>query len=142
MKTENFVYVTYIRTTPEKLWAALTSSKFWRSFSGPIESDWKVGSTVRFFLPNGKLYCEGVVLESKPHHTLSYTWPDPEGEQRTDLSQRLAWRIETSGPEVVKLTMVHENMTEKAYQGVSAGWPMHLSNLKTLLETGRPLVLR
>ena len=80
-----------------------------------------------------------MVLESSPPHTLSYTWPDPEDEQFPKVPQRITWRITPGGPGTVKLTMLHEEMTEKAYQGVSEGWPAILSGLKTLLETGRPL---
>ena len=116
-----------------------TSSEFWQKFSGPIESDWKVGSPVKFFLPDGKLYSEGKVLESSPPHTLSHTWPDPEGEQDAGSSQPLRWQIEPSGPGTVKLTMIHENMTEKAYHGVIAGWPSIIGSLKTLLETGQTI---
>ncbi len=139
MDKPKFVYVTHIATTPEKLWAALTGSEFWRKFSGPIESDWKVGSSVKFFLPDGKLYSEGQVLKSNPPHTLSHTWPDPEGEQDSDSSQRLTWQIEPSSPGTVRLTMIHENMTENGYRGVTAGWPAIISSLKTLLETGRTI---
>ena len=139
MNKPKFVYVTHIATTAEKLWAAITSSEFWRKFSGPIESDWKAGSPVRFFLPNGEMYSEGEVLESSPPHTLSHTWPDPEGAKDPKSSQRLTWQIESSGPGTVKLTLIHENMTEKAYRGVVAGWPALIGSLKTLLETGRTI---
>ena len=78
----------------------------------------------------------GSRIEPAPHAV--YTWPDPEDEQFSKVPQRITWRITPSGPGTVKLTMLHEEMTEKAYQGVSEGWPAILSGLKTLLETGRP----
>jgi uncharacterized protein YndB with AHSA1/START domain len=142
MDEPRFVYVTYIATTPEKLWAALTSNEFWQKFSGPVKSEWNAGSGVSFFLPDGKLYSEGVVLESNPPHLLSHTWPDPEGEQGTEGAQRLTWQIDESGPMTVKLTLVHEKLTDKAYQGVREGWPVILNNLKSLLEAGRELPIR
>jgi uncharacterized protein YndB with AHSA1/START domain len=134
MGTPNFVYVSEISTTPEKLWAALTGLEFWREFSGPVHSDWSAGATIRFSLPDGTLYSEGVILESAPPHLLSHTWPDPEGGQAREKAQRLTWRIERLDPKTVKLTLVHENMTDKAYRGVSKGWPLILENLRSRLE--------
>jgi uncharacterized protein YndB with AHSA1/START domain len=142
MDKPRFVYVTEIATTPEKLWETLTSKEFWQQFSGPVESDWKAGSPVRFFLPDGKVYSEGVVLESDPPCLLTHIWPDPEGEQTTERTQRLTWRIVQRGPQTVQLTLIHENLTEKAYQGVSSGWPKILGSLKNLLETGMALPIR
>lgn len=91
---------------------------------------------MKYFLADGKLYSEGVVIESSPPHLLSHTWPDPEGERTSEFPQRLTWQIAPSGPQTVKLTMLHEEMTEKAYEGVSSGWPAILGSLKSLLETG------
>lgn len=142
MSDRTFVYALDIAATPEKLWEALTSNEFWQQFSGPVESDWKSGSPVRFFLPDGKVYSEGIVLESDPPHVLSHTWPAPEGEQTTERTQRLTWRIEQRGSQSVQLTLIHENLREKAYQGVSSGWPNILGSLKNLLETGAALPIR
>lgn len=134
MDRPQFVYVNEIVTTPEKLWEALTSQDFWRQFSGPVESDWKQGSPIRFYLPDGKLYSQGVVLEADPPRLLIHTWPDPEGEQTSDQAQRLTWRVERLGPSTVKLTLVHENMTGEAYDGVKSGWPLLLEGLKRSIE--------
>lgn len=134
MAVSDYVYVTDIATTPEKLWAALTGPEFWRQFSGPVETDWKSGSPIKYFLPDGKLYAVGVILESNPPYLLIQTWPNPEVEQGNDPIQRLTWKVEHSGSGTVKLTMLHENLNEKDYQGVSQGWPSILGNLKCSLE--------
>jgi uncharacterized protein YndB with AHSA1/START domain len=136
MDKPRFVYAIEIAATPERLWMSLTSQEFWQQFSGPVESDWKTGSAVRFFLPDGNLYSEGVILQADPPRLLSHTWPDPEGDQGRETAQRITWRIEQRAAGSVNLTMVHENLTAKAYQGVSHGWPLILKSLKSLLETG------
>src|SRR4051794_36921309 len=105
MEKPIFTYVTHINTTPMKLWAAITGNEFWQQFSGPVDSDWKQGSTVRFFLPDGKEYSQGIVIQSKPPFFLSHTWPDPDGEQDPGSCQRLTWQIEATGPETLKLTL-------------------------------------
>ena len=134
MDSPKLEYEIAIAATPEKIWAALTSDEFWQQFSGPVESDWKSGSVVKYFLPDGSLYCIGVVLESEYRCLLSQTWPDPEGDQTPEYAQRLTWRIEWCSTVAAKLTLVHENMTEKAYQGVRESWPIILASLKSSLE--------
>jgi uncharacterized protein YndB with AHSA1/START domain len=134
MEKPIFTYTTHITTTPMKLWAAITGNEFWQQFSGSVDSDWKQGSTVRFFLPDGKQYSQGIVLQSEPPFILSHTWPDPDGKQSTEDCQRLTWQIETAGPGTLKLTLLHENMTENAYDGVKADWPTLIYGLKSRLE--------
>ena len=134
MDSRKLEYDIAIAATPQRIWAALTSVEFWRQFSGPVESDWKPGSFVNYFLPNGSLYSTGVVLKSEYPCLLSHTWPDPEGEQSAEHAQRLTWRIEQCGAVAAKLTFIHEKMTEKAYQGVRESWPIILANLKSPLE--------
>ena len=135
------VYAIHIATTPEKLWDALTGNEFIQQYWGEwrIESDWKVGSPVKYFTSNGEFYSQGEVLESSPPNTLSYTWPEPEGEKKSALPERLSWQITSSGPGTVKLRLVHDRLTDEYYEGVSEGWPVILSSLKSLLEMGRPL---
>ncbi len=141
MSDHTYVYAIHIATTPEKLWDALTGNEFIQQYwpEWRIESDWKAGSPVTYFTADGNLYSQGEVLESSPPDTLSYTWPEPEGEQRPAAPERLVWRIEPSGPGTVKLLLVHDRLTEEYYQGVSQGWPKILSSLKSLLEVGTPL---
>ena len=141
MNDHTCVYAIHIATTPEKLWQALTSDEFMRKYWGEfrMESDWKTGSPVKYFTADGAFYSQGEILESDPPNTLSYTWPEPEGEKREVLPERLVWEITPSGPGTVKLKLTHDRLTEEFYQGVSEGWPAVLSSLKSLLEMGTPL---
>ena len=142
MTDHTYVYAIHIATTPEKLWQALTSNEFIQQYwpEWRLESDWKAGSSVKYFTSDGKLYSQGEVLESSPPHKLSYTWPEAEAEKREGLPERLVWEITPSGPGTVKLKLTHEQLTDEYYQGVSEGWPVILSSLKSLIEMGKPLV--
>lgn len=140
MNERTFVYAIHIATTPEKLWEALTSNEFiqkWWGGEWRLETDWKVGSPLKFFTRNGELYSEGEVLEADPPKTLVYTWPEPKSENPA-LPEHLTWEITPSGPGTVMLKLIHK-LSEKFYEGVSQGWPAMLSSLKSLLELGRPL---
>jgi uncharacterized protein YndB with AHSA1/START domain len=144
MTDHTYVYVLHIATTPEKLWEALTSNEFWQKYWGGewrIESDWRKGSSLVFYTGDGAFYSKGEVLESDPPRKLTYTWPPSVEEQGSVPPERLTWEIVTSGPATMKLTLTHENLSEKYYKGVSQGWPAVLSSLKTLLETGSPLAI-
>jgi len=141
MKNDHtFVYAIHIATTPEKLWEALTSNAFWQKYwngEWRIESDWKVGSPLRFYTRDGKPFSTGEVLASDPPRTLTYTWPNPEEEE--SAPEHLTWEIESSGPGTVLLKLTHGRLSEKYHKLVPPGWAMILSSLKTLLETGKPL---
>jgi DNA-binding transcriptional ArsR family regulator/uncharacterized protein YndB with AHSA1/START domain len=154
-----FVYVTMIRTTPERLWQALTDPAFIRRYHGGFgpESDWEVGSPVRWSMsPEGDYRDYGQrVLESEPHRKLSYTWHNyqPEmaemfgwseeklAELRKEKISKVSFHIERAGADTVKLTVVHDDFEpgSEMLKGVSQGWPAILSNLKSLLETGETL---
>jgi uncharacterized protein YndB with AHSA1/START domain len=142
MGKPKFVYVTYINTTPEKLWSALTSGdfteKYW--FGSRIQSEWKVGSPFRLVNEGGKDW-QGEVLQCDPPRLLSYTFRVLGGSEHLT---RVVFQLEQQGP-VVKLTLTHDELDEKDdrfYTGISQGWPAVLSNLKSLLEGGRPLAPR
>jgi uncharacterized protein YndB with AHSA1/START domain/DNA-binding transcriptional ArsR family regulator len=156
MDKPSFVYTTYIRTTPERLWQALTdpafTRRYWRS---TFQTDWKAGSTMRWETFGVTIDDpEQVVLESEPHRRLSYTWhtmtPEladlleltEEARERLVAEQRskATFEIEPLG-ELVKLTVVHDGFEPGSLMAsmVSQGWPSVLSNLKTLLETGETL---
>lgn len=133
-----FVYVAYIRTTPDALWRALTTSEFTaRYWSGVIqETEWRVGGSVRF-LRDGELIDSGEVLEFDPPRRLAYTFKP---EWNADLAHlppgRVSFGLERDG-QVVKLTLVHDHIASPVIRnGVGRGWPMVISTLKTLLETG------
>ena len=149
-----FVYTTYIRTTPERLWQALTEPSFTRRWwQTTFVTDWKVGSAMTWD-NNGIIIAdpEQVVLESDPYRRLAYTWHSftPELKERLgdelfarvshEGRSRVAFDIEPVG-EMVKLTVVHDDFEpgNSAATMVKNGWPVFLSSLKTLLETGEPL---
>jgi uncharacterized protein YndB with AHSA1/START domain len=142
MDKPTFVYVTFINTTPEKLWAALTSGEFTKRYwyGRRVESDWRVGSPVTFWVDDG-LDVSGEVLESDPPRRLSFTWRSLcDDEMRRERPSRVTFEIESAGS-VVKLTLTHDDFEpdSKVYPAICSGWPRIVSSLKTLLETGRPL---
>lgn len=145
LTTESTVYVTYIASTPEKVWAALTSAEFTRQyfFGRTVESDWKTGSPWLLRKPDGTPDVQGVVRESDPPHKLVVSWNVVQ-EKFKDLPECVVtYEIEAVGG-AVRLTMTEAHPTPiPAYllDGGRRGWPMILSGLKSLLETGKPLPL-
>ena len=153
MDNPRFVYSTYIHTTPERLWRALTLPAFTRRYWGvTFETDWRAGSTMT--LHQGEVTiadAEQIVLESDPYRRLSYTWHTftPEWAQANGLSEeylesvagerrsKVTFDLEEVG-ETVKLTVVHDDFDPGSVviDSVSQGWPRVLSELKTLLESG------
>jgi uncharacterized protein YndB with AHSA1/START domain len=140
--TSRFFYVTYIRTTPEKLWAALTlpehTKVYWTCWQ---ESDWRPGADWKLYLPDGRLGDSGRVLEIDPPRRLVLEWRNEfMPELAAEGASRCTVEIEPAG-ETVKLTVVHEidRDASKLITAVSGGWPMILSSLKSLLETGHAL---
>lgn len=156
MSSNEFVYRTYIRTTPERLWQALTDPAFTRRYWGvAFETDWQAGSTMTWEEHGTKTVDPAqVVLESEPYRRLSYTWHTftPEWAESVGLSDevfaklvterrsKVTFEIEPLG-EMVKLTVVHDDFEpgSTALELVREGWPALLSSLKTLLETGETL---
>lgn len=156
MGSNEFVYTTYINTTPERLWQALTDPAFTSRYWGvTFDTDWKVGSTM--------VWDEGgvqnadpaqVVLESEPYRRLSYTWHTftPEWAKAAGVSDAdfativeeprstVTFHIEPHG-QTVKLTVVHGGFEpgSTVLEMITGGWPELLSSLKTLLETGEAL---
>lgn len=142
MSKPQFVYVTYIETTPEKLWEALTSSAFTRQywFGAEVRSDWKVGAPFALSL-DGEITDSGEILEADPPRRLSYSFKHHKYEElRHEPISRVVFTLETFGP-VVRLTVLHDGFIEggKYLGAVSNGWPAILSQLKSLLETGKLL---
>src|SRR5215475_3333863 len=140
----SFVYVTYIRTTPEELWAALTSEfmkKYW--FGMNFETDWKVGSPWKLVFPDGRVADSGEILEVDPPRRLVFRWRNEFiAELKAEGPARCTYEIvEERG--AVKLTVTHaiDRPNSLFIDKVSGGWPQILSNLKSLLETG-DVVLR
>jgi uncharacterized protein YndB with AHSA1/START domain/DNA-binding transcriptional ArsR family regulator len=155
--TPTFVYTTYIKTTPERLWQALTDPAFTRRywFGLTFETDWKAGSRMTWHHRGATTEDpEQVVLEAEPYRRLAFTWHafTPELADALDVAddarERIAaeprskatFEIEPLG-DVVKLTVVHDGFEPDSLmaQMVGRGWPRVLSGLKTLIETGEPL---
>ena len=145
LTTESTIYVTYIASTPPKVWAALTSSEFTRQFffGRSVESDWKAGSPWNMRKPDGTIDVRGEVRESDPPRKLVITWKVDGPKELKDLPEAIVtYLIEEVSEAVVRLTMSEAHPTPiPAYllEGGRRGWPMILSGLKSLLETGKPL---
>ncbi len=144
MNTDNFIYIIYINTTPQKLWDALTKtefiSQFWGTDGRSIESDWKVGSPVTLIRGNGEIDWEGNVLRSEPPTLLSFTFHCKwKKELSVEKPSRVTYSIEPQETGV-KFTVVHDELTEIVRNEISQGWPYILSALKSLLETGKALL--
>src|SRR5262245_51988621 len=144
MSGSKFVYVTYIRITPEKLWHALTTPEIIRQyrFGMDVESDWKVGSPWRMYA-DGNLMDSGELLESVSPKRLVMSWRSEwKPEFKAEGHSRLVYEIEPMGA-AAKLTLTHsmERPASSFIEAVSDGWPMVLSNLKSLLETGEVAVV-
>jgi uncharacterized protein YndB with AHSA1/START domain len=151
-----FVYTTYIKTTPERLWQALTEPTFTRRYWGvTFESDWKNGSPMTWEQDGVTIADPAqVVLESEPYRRLTYTWHTftPEFGESVGLSDevftraanerrsKVTFEIEALG-QMVKLTVEHSDFEPGStiLEMVSEGWPHLLSDLKTMLETGETL---
>ncbi|HEY3509588.1 MAG TPA: SRPBCC domain-containing protein [Kribbella sp.] len=140
MSKPAMIHVTYIETTPEKLWEALTSGAFTQLywFGRRIESDWTVGSPVRFYdSTDDSLTDSGEVLVYDEPKTLAYTFKNEvTGEQ---VPGRVTFTIEPRNETVVKLQVVHDEIADDTVEGWRNGWGPILANLKTYLETGRTL---
>ena len=139
----SFVYVTYIRATPERVWRALTEPEFTRQFWAGTwqECEWKVGAPWRIMIPDGRVADQGEVLEIEPHRRLVLSWRNEfKPELRAEGHSRLTYLLEQQG-DMVKLTVTHEadRPGSKLLEAVSNGWPAILASLKSLLETGESL---
>ena len=135
-----FVYVTYIESTPEKVWHALTDAGLTAEYWGHSNlSDWQVGSPWEHRRTDGTGTADvvGTVVESAPPTRLVTTWDDP-GRDLPDGPTQVTFDIEPYG-EIVRLTVTHENLPEAERNKAAAGWAAVLSNLKSLLETGHVL---
>ncbi len=135
-----FVYVTYIRTTPEKLWSALLSPEFARQYwrGAHPEAEWKVGGSWKLMRPNGQVDSSGEIVEFEPLKRLGIRWRNEwKPELKAEGWSNCTMELEPVG-EAVKLTVTHsiESADSKLIGAVSGGWPQVLSNLKSLLETG------
>ena len=140
----SFVYVTYIRTTPERLWSALTSPDFIRQYWLGVraEAEWKLGGAWKLFLMDGRLADSGEIVEFDPDRRLAIRWRhELMPELAAEGWSRCVMELEPAG-ETVKLTVTHtmDRQDAKFIGAVATGWPQILSNLKSLLESGATAV--
>ena len=143
MDKPEFVYVTYISTSPEKLWNALIDAKMTEKYwQHENVSDWKPGSKWEHRRSNRErtLKLVGKVIESSPPRRLVLTWAFPADETHEEKHSRVTFEIEPIG-DVVRLTVTHDRLEpgSEMLQRITMGWPKVLSSLKSLLELGRPL---
>jgi uncharacterized protein YndB with AHSA1/START domain len=135
-----FVYVIYIKTTPEKLWQALTTpqiiKQYWAGMN--TESDWKVRSAWAMKFPDGRVADAGEIVEFSPPSRMVFNWRNEwKPEMKEEGYSRCTFDLEQIDG-AVKLSITHgiDVLNSKFIEGVSGGWPFCLSNLKSLLETG------
>lgn len=144
VSNEKFVYVTYIATTPEKVWKALVEGDLTRQYwMHENVSDWKPGSKWEHVSADGKRTVKivGKVLECAPNKRLVLTWAEVADAADAAKHSRVSMDIETVGDNMVRLTVTHDELQpeSKMARDIAQGWPRVLSSMKSFLETGRPL---
>jgi uncharacterized protein YndB with AHSA1/START domain len=140
MARSTFVYVSYIRTTPEELWSALTDAEFMKRywFGTHCESEWTPGSSWKMVYPEGSITDAGEIVEAEPPRRLVIRWQNQiKPELMAEGESLCTMELEPNGT-AVKLSITHtiEREPSKLIAAVSGGWPKIVSNLKSLLETG------
>ncbi|HEY3804935.1 MAG TPA: SRPBCC family protein [Kofleriaceae bacterium] len=140
MTRSSFVYVTYIRTTPEKLWSALTDAEFMKQywFGTHCESQWTAGSPWKMVSASGVVLDDGEIIEADPPRRLVIRWRHRnKPELAAEGDSRCTMELERDGG-AVKLSITHtsDHEASKLITAVSGGWPKIISNLKSLIETG------
>ncbi|MEV4532581.1 metalloregulator ArsR/SmtB family transcription factor [Asanoa sp. NPDC049518] len=158
MSRPEFVYTTYINTTPERLWQALTDPAFTKRYWGvEFETDWSKGSPMTWHAEGARISDPAqVVVASEPHTKLSYTWHTftddwakasgiAEADRATfaaEARSTVTFELEPAG-DAVKLTVIHDGFApgSAVLSAINTGWPQIIANLKTLMETGEPLQL-
>ncbi len=140
MARSTFVYVTYIRTTPQKLWSALTDAEFAKQywFGCHCESEWTAGSSWKLVSSGGEILDAGEIVEAEPPRRLVIRWQQQKKpELKAEGASLCTMELEQSGT-AVKLSITHtiEREPSKFIEAVAGGWPKVISNLKSLIETG------
>jgi uncharacterized protein YndB with AHSA1/START domain len=140
MARSTFVYVTYIRTTPEQLWTALTDAEFIKQywFGMRCESQWTAGSSWKLVSADGQVFDAGEIIEVLPLRRLVIRWQNQnKPELKAEGPSQCTIELEPSGS-AVKLSITHsiEREPSQLIAAVSGGWPKVIANLKSLLEIG------
>ncbi|MFP3920446.1 MAG: SRPBCC family protein [Dichotomicrobium sp.] len=145
-RSASFVYVTYIRTTPEKVFEAITKPEIARRYWGHenVSEDWQPGSSWRHIRTDEARTVDlvGEVIESDPPKRLVITWANESQQDDPDQYSRVSFDIEPQD-DMVKLTVTHDELQPGSgmLNGISKGWPLVLSSMKSFLETGRGMDL-
>lgn len=139
------VFQIYIRTTPEDLWRAISDPEVTERYfhRSRVDSDWQPGKRIAYWI-NDELVVDGTVLEADPPRKLVTTWSfRGSPELRDDPPSRVTWEIEPIGDTTCRLTVLHDDFPSetRTFQSVKSGWPVVLSSLKSLLETGTALTV-
>lgn len=145
-RSASFVYVTYIRTTPEQVFDAITrpeiAGRYWGHEN--VSKDWQPGSAWQHVRTDAARTVDlvGEVLESDPPRRLVISWANESQKDDPDQFSRVTFDIEPQGP-MVRLTVTHEDLQPGSgmLNGISEGWPLVLSSMKSWLETGEGLGL-
>ncbi len=141
----DFVYVTYIAVPREKVWEALVTDSFTEQyfFGTRIRSEWRVGGPLQLLGPNGDVTDQGTLLEYDPPHRLTYTWTNAADTYERAKPSQVTFKLDTFG-QTTRLTLTHSHLIAAdvrpeadSPRGLNNGWPMIVSSLKSLLETGR-----
>lgn len=140
-KSARFVYVTYIRTTPEKVYEAITTPEIARRYWGHENvSDWTPGAKWQHIRANDERSVElvGTVIETEPPHRLIITWSAASKADDPNEESRVTFDIEGQENGMVKLTVTHDQLQpgSSMEKGIGKGWPLVLSSMKSYLETG------
>ena len=145
-ETRTHVFQIYVRCTPEQLWEGITSGALTKRYSHDttVESTWEPGASVVYRNADGSIAVEGEVIACDRPRSLSYSWRvlyDPAAAE--EAPSRVAWEIEPLG-ENCRLTLTHDEFPpgSAVFENVGEGWPVLLSSLKSLIETGEPLSLQ
>lgn len=142
MSKPQFVYVTYIATTPERVWEALTkpdiSEKYW--FGYRVQADGKAGDRMTAINPAGRKAHDDPIIESDPPRRLVYGWKPLYKDMPDERPSRVTFVLEPFKGQT-QLTVVHDEFdeTSRIFPMISKGWPAVLSSLKSFLETGQGL---
>ena len=142
MDRPRHVFQVYIRTTPDRLWQAITDPSFTLRYfrRSRVDSGWEPGGRISYWIDDD-LVVDGKIVDVEPPRRLVTTWSfrrDPS--LREDPPSRVTWEIEPLG-DTCRLTVVHDDFPSETstFKAVGSGWPMVLSSLKSLLETGEGL---
>jgi uncharacterized protein YndB with AHSA1/START domain len=140
------MYAVFIKASPEAIWDAITKAEFTSKYfyGANVDSTLEVGSPFLGWSPDREqLWTDGEVLDADKPRRLSYTWRALYDEETAkEEPSRVTWELEPQDGGVTKLTVVHDRLeaAPKTAENVAGGWAFILSGLKTLLETGEPLV--